>query len=904
MNRKSFTSIQRQLQLFFVGTLALTVLVMGGAWIGYNNMYHEREAERVLIDEADIIGAAARPALMFRDQRLAGELMQNLLLDRDVASVKLFTYDGKELFSYQAPDDAAEGRKQVDFQKTQRTDYSEGRLSLNRVVLQKGQPVGVLYLESRLNHLKEMQSAGIMTVAVAMLGCMMMGSFLAFWLQGKITAPIRSLAGLMRQIGEGRDYSLRSNIPAFNRETEDLLVGFNQMAEEIENSFRTIKQNQLHLQKSEERFRNIVELAPVPVIVTRLSDSHILFYNQPALKLFGLNPSELGNLSALDFYRHPEDRQNLLKKLESQGELHGLELEVFGPDGKPIWITLSMNVMAFEGERALFSAFVDITEQKLVEQTLAENNQALEQRVLERTAALQSARDELQSTLDNMIDTYYRILADGTVAWASASVYALLGYQTSEVSGLTVKDVSVDGGAFSQVAKAMKRQGGAVINEQVQLRHKNGHAIWASVSAHWILDDHGQIHGVEGVVRDITPQVLAEQQKQEMEKKMVHVQRLESLGVLAGGIAHDFNNILASIMGNAELAELHVLEGLPVAKELGNIVAGSNKAADLCRQMLAYSGQGSLQTNEVNLSTLVNEALQLIDVSISKNISLTCELSDSLSDIHADKTQMQQIIMNLVTNAAESIGEEKPGNISIITTLIQAGRKDLESSFIEEKLNPGAYVLLEVVDDGCGMDKNTMEKIFDPFFTTKFTGRGLGMSAVLGIVRSHGGTIQVSSKPGRGATFRLLLPVSDAEQSVSVFTEEAVVETGKQRAGCTVLVVDDEAMIRNVVQRLLERLDCKVILAEDGESGVETYRQHNNEIDVILLDLTMPVMGGKEALQKIRELDESLPVFICSGYGHEDVESKFENLRPNGFLQKPFSLQALTKMLDQLAGLG
>jgi len=885
-----------------VGTLAFTVLVMGGAWLSYNKMFHEREAERMLTGLADIIGAAARPALMFRDQRLARELMQNLLPDPDITMVKLFTYDGETLFTYRA----GKGGEptQVDFRKTQSKVYSDGILSLYRVVMQKGRPVGVIYLESRLDHLKEIQAAGLMTVAMAMLGCLIIGLFLAFRLHGRITSPIRSLAGLMRQIGEGRDYSLRSKIPAFNRETEDLLVGFNQMAEEIENSFRTIKQNQLHLQKSEERFRNIVELAPVPVIVTRQSDSHLLFYNQPAIKLFGLEGHAVGELNALDYYLNPDERQNLLAKLESEGELHGQELEVVRPDGRVIWITLSMNVMSFEGEKALFSAFVDITEQKQVEQTLARNNQALEQRVLERTAELQAARDELQSTLDNMIDTYYRIHADGTVDWASASVFLLLGYQASEISGLALRVLSADGRSFAQVERALKANGGAVINEHVQLRHKDGHSIWASVSAHWILDEQGQVDGVEGVVRDITPQIQAEQQKLEMEEKMVHVQRLESLGVLAGGIAHDFNNILASIMGNAELAELHALDGLPVGKELGNIIAGSTKAADLCQQMLAYSGQGSFQKNEVNMSSLVNDALQLIDVSVPKNIALMSELAASLPDIHADKTQIQQIIMNLVTNAAESIGDEQPGSITITTALIQAGRKELESKFIEEKLYPGAYVLLEVTDSGCGMDRSTMEKMFDPFFTTKFTGRGLGMSAVLGIVRSHRGTIQVSSRPGKGTTFRVLLPVSAEEERAPVDAAVAPEKRANHTSGRTVLVVDDEAMVRHVVQRLLKKLGCKVIQAENGKSGIAAYRQHRHEIDVILLDLTMPVMGGKEALKQLREMDASLPVFICSGYGHEGMESKFENMRPSGFLQKPFSLQALKGMLGQLADIG
>ncbi|GAV21077.1 two-component system, NtrC family, sensor histidine kinase AtoS [Mariprofundus micogutta] len=899
MNRIISTSIQRQLQLFFVLTLGITVLIMGGVWISHNQVLLEEEAERVLIVQSDIIGAAARPALMFNDQRMAGELLQAMKFDPDVSVVKLFTYDGNELFTYTAEGDTAGVNQSIEFQSVPGSAYTDGRLKLFRVIEHKGSPVGVIYLESDMNHLKKSKNAGFITVIMVMVGCLVFGLLLASRLQARIASPISSLAGLMRKMGTHQDYMIRADQPVYNRETQDLLQGFNQMAEKIQQSFDTIEQNHVRLKESEERFRNIVELAPVPVIVTRPSDGHVLFYNQASARLIGVNEQGQMQLNAVDFYRHPEDRDVILEKLKKQGEFHGHELEVVGSDGESLWISLSMSMMFFEGEQVLFSAFVDITEQKSVERVLAQNNQALEQRVVERTSELQSARDELQSTLDNMIDTYYRVHADGTVNWVSASVEALLGYQASEIAGMPLESLSVDGLRFPQVTEALEQHGGAVINQRVQLKHKQGYAIWVSISAHRIDNKPGELSGVEGVVRDITLMVQAEEQKRNMEEQMAHVQRLESLGVLAGGIAHDFNNILAGIMGNAELAEINALEGESVDHELKNILTGSNRAADLCRQMLAYSGQGIFLRSEVNMTMLIEEALQLIDVSISKNISLKLDLSNALPNVNADKTQMQQIIMNLVTNAAESIGDETPGNITITTSLIQAGKSDLQSKFIDEIREPGSYVLFEVVDNGCGMNKETMDKMFDPFFTTKFTGRGLGMSAVLGIVRSHEGVIQVSSKPGRGTRFKVLLPVSNGEM-IDLMDEDVEI-TPYRDSERTILLIDDEVMVRTVVDRLMKKLGCKVMLASDGVEGFEIYKQHRAEIDLVLLDMTMPKMGGKETLSRLRDLNATLPVIICSGYSNDTVSGQFDTVQPSGFLQKPFSLKLLREVLDMIS---
>lgn len=889
MSRNASTTIQRQLQLFLTLTLTLTILIMGGVWIAYNQVLHEKEAERMLSVEGDMIGAAARPALMFNDQRMATELLSSIKFDSDISVVKLFKQDGTTLFTYVAEGDT-ETASLVKFQSHQSIQFKQGRLFLYRVVEHKGAVVGIVYLESRLEHMKDIRNSGLMTALIVMGFCLLLGLLLASRLQARIVTPIKKLAALMHQIGESRDYSLRATHPAYNRETEELLSGFNQMADEIETGFGLIETQNKQLKQSEQRLRNMIEMAPMPVLISSQGEGRILFFNAATARLFGVDAgADIASLTTA-FYRHPEERRSLLQSLERDGEVIGREMEVLRTDGTSMWVSVSMCKMEFEGPQALFSAFVDISDQKNIEKVL-------EEQVAARTHELKLARDTLQSTLDNMLDTYYRIASDGTLAWASASIHALLGYTVTQARGRTLSSLCAEEIDYARAIDKLLQCGGRLMNHKITLKHEHGHQIWVSVSARLITNEQNETTGIEGVVRDITVQVQVEEQKLDMEKKMAHVQRLESLGVLAGGIAHDFNNILAGIMGNAELAEINLHEKHPVDQELKNIVAGSMRAADLCKQMLAYSGQGAVMRQVANLSELVGETLQLIDASISKRTELRCELQSPMPPILADKTQMQQIIMNLVTNASEAIGDHETGVICVKTGVIQAGTGDLDSPLFEEKQPEGEYVYVHVNDNGCGMHPDIQKKIFDPFFTTKFTGRGLGMSAVLGIVRSHKGTLHLDSQSESGSCFSIYFPVC---QAVEIEHMPKIPQRAPSMA-CNVLVVDDEAVVRTAVKGLLGKLGCSVFLAEDGARGIEVYRQHAGEIDLVLLDMTMPKLGGVETLEALRQIQPELPVFICSGYNNEKVAGQFHQDRPNGYLHKPFSLAALRSILAQLS---
>jgi PAS domain S-box-containing protein len=380
-----------------------------------------------------------------------------------------------------------------------------------------------------------------------------------------------------------------------------------------------------------------------------------------------------------------------------------------------------------------------------------------------------------------------------------------------------------------------------------------------------------------------------EEERGRLQAQILHAQKLESLGVLAGGIAHDFNNLLTGILGNADLGLMGVQPGSPTHSCLRAIKTTSERAADLSRQMLAYSGKGSFIIGPIDLNDVVREMGHLLEVSVSKKAVLRYQLASDLPPIVADATQVRQVIMNLITNASDAIGESE-GVISISTGVVPCTRADLATSYLDDRLPEGQYVFLTVEDTGTGMDAQTLQRIFDPFFTTKFTGRGLGLAAALGIVRGHKGAVQVESEVGRGTRFRILLPVAGEPARVG---EKAEAHASDARQTGTVLLVDDEAAIRDIGARMLEQAGLTVVTAADGLEAVEFLRQHPHEVSCVLLDLSMPHMGGEETFRELRLVRGDIPVVLSSGYSEQEVVSRFAGQGIAGFVQKPYLVAQL-----------
>jgi PAS domain S-box-containing protein len=416
---------------------------------------------------------------------------------------------------------------------------------------------------------------------------------------------------------------------------------------------------------------------------------------------------------------------------------------------------------------------------------------------------------------------------------------------------------------------------------EVPLKAGNGQReVLAEVVAN--LYQEGRKNVAQFNIRDIT-------ERKQFDHQLQQTARLESLGILAGGIAHDFNNLLAGILGNAGLALGDAPPNSTYQSALKDVIRASQRAAELTQQMLAYAGKGRLNVRPLDLSELVKEISKLVESSIPKSVSLELDLAPGLPAVNVDAGQMQQVVMNLVINGAESIGESKNGHVRVRTWAGGFSADDLRVKYSSPELAPGDYVVLEVVDNGSGMDETTSRRIFDPFFTTKFAGRGLGLAAVQGIVHGHQGTLHVSSTLGKGSSFRMLLPAA----AVSNATLEPRASAQDVRGSGLVLVVDDEEIVLKTTRAILEHHGYRVITATNGELGVEAARENHKDLVAVILDLTMPVMGGEEALGRIKDIAPSLPVILSSGYDASQATNRFGEDLLAGFLHKPSTVSEM-----------
>jgi len=395
---------------------------------------------------------------------------------------------------------------------------------------------------------------------------------------------------------------------------------------------------------------------------------------------------------------------------------------------------------------------------------------------------------------------------------------------------------------------------------------------------------------IAGTHTDITARKLAEQENERLNQKMLETQKLESLGVLAGGIAHDFNNLLTVILGNASIIRLDLPAGSANAGRVDKILTASNRAADLCRQLLAYAGKGSIVHEQINLNDVVRETAQLLEIPLARRARLEFSPASTLPLIEGDPTQIRQVAMNLVLNASEAV-TDAAGRIRIATR-----DQELEAGQLAEALPGGSppagrYAVLEVSDTGSGMPPEVVQRIFDPFFTTKFAGRGLGLAAVIGIVRSHAGALTVRSTPGQGSVFTLYFPALPAPAGNG---GRAAPPAGPAaRAEGVILVADDELYVRELADEILKRAGYATVLAVDGADAVRLFSENPDRFAGLLLDLTMPRLDGAEALRRIRAIRPDVPCVFSSGHSAEDVRERFRHTPHVGFAQKPFTPEAL-----------
>ena len=389
-------------------------------------------------------------------------------------------------------------------------------------------------------------------------------------------------------------------------------------------------------------------------------------------------------------------------------------------------------------------------------------------------------------------------------------------------------------------------------------------------------------------------------QQKQVEETLRQAQKMESLGVLAGGMAHDFNNLLVIILGQSSLALAKLPSDSLVKAHLEKSIRAAERAADLAQQMLAFSGRGTFESHPINLNELVRNNQDLYGAAVPKNIRLAFELEDSIPLIEADPGQIQQVLMNVILNASEAI-DRQAGAIMVGTGIHDVAAEDESTGqWLGYPLSTGRYVFLEIKDDGCGMDPETRLKVFEPFFTTKALGRGLGLAAVLGIVRGHRGAVRIETKPDDGTVFKFLLPMCDAPVlAVAEDGRKTAVSPPTTASAGHLLVIDDEKGVCEAVTDILELTGIPVLTALNGPTGLDIYRKHIDKISLILLDLSMPGMNGEETYQALRQINPQVQVVLSSGYDEQEVFRRFNNSGFAGFLQKPYNLVTLIETVKQ-----
>jgi two-component system, cell cycle sensor histidine kinase and response regulator CckA len=521
-------------------------------------------------------------------------------------------------------------------------------------------------------------------------------------------------------------------------------------------------------------------------------------------------------------------------------------------------------------------------------------------RVLE---ALRASEERFRLLFEQTPVGYFSLSEDGRIVEVNARWSEVFGYRSDEAAGREFRSLLSPASAhlFQQILPGF-RESGAAHNVELGVVRGDGTEAPCTFDGRVMRDEAGRFLRAHCVLHDVSEHKHLEEARRKAEARLHEARKYESLGVLAGGIAHDFNNILQGILGNASLALMDMDLNPALTECLREIERAALHASHLTNQMLAYAGKGKFLLQSIHLSKFVKDMEHLLEVNRPANTVLRYTLAEDIPTIRADALQLRQLILNLVTNAYEALGKDR-GEVTLAAGTEEYGAGSPPVTSFEDTLEEGLYVYVEVADNGCGMDQETISKIFDPFFSTKFTGRGLGLPAVQGIARGHKGAIRVTSEPGSGTTVRALFPVASQPSRPSAAPEQQeTVSQAKAGTARTVLLVDDEKAVREVGRRMLQRLGYEVLTAENGHEAVVVFREHQQEVLCVILDLTMPDSNSAAVFEEIRRVGPDVPILISSGYSAARVEELFAGKNIAGFIQKPYLYPGLREKLRALSG--
>lgn len=665
-------------------------------------------------------------------------------------------------------------------------------------------------------------------------------------------------------------------------DNEGTLIGSFSLGEDVTEQLRSHQA----LLDSEDRYRQLVDELPVG-LYRSTAEGQLAFANPVVLKLLGIPTQEEAAQVNLNQYAYGPDyrREEFLKHLNAEGVIHGMEYTWTIPGGEKLYVR--EHARAIKNEQGVVQYYEgtleDITREKHANQLLAE-------------------REEQYRQLSQLAPIGIFMVSEGIVVQANQYLVEMLGYERTE----------------EIVSKAMLEMfHPAEHNEMVLLTEGQGEGEWQfTLQERRMLKKDGSTLLVQGhvartrvndkpgvviVARDISGERHAEQERRRWQQRILEMQKLESLGLLAGGLAHDFNNQLTVILGHTSLLQNQLAADSVHQSMLQPIEQAARHSTDLCQQMLSFAGRGRIRVTQVNMTELVKQSAGLIKIACARKAELEFDLKAELPSIQAEEAQIRQVLINLISNSAESFTSEQQGHITIKTGVMRVD-ENYQNVEVTLELPKGDYVYLDVIDDGSGMDVNTRRRIFEPFFTTKPAGRGLGLPAVLGIVRSHGGAIEVTSKLRHGTTFRVFLPLVRQVRQTVLPGDVPVTNRQIVPEGSTILIVDDEASLRSMTSQVLQKQGWKVLEAEDGVTACEALRIHSEVVQLVLIDLILPGQDGVEVLRDLWAIQPTLPAIAMSSYGSMELEQRFQGFPLRGILPKPFTPHSLVEAVEHVIG--
>lgn len=659
------------------------------------------------------------------------------------------------------------------------------------------------------------------------------------------------------------------------------------------------------VRESEEKYRILFENNDDAIFIH--DESRILAVNPSAFKRLCYTEEELMSLPVTQVGSNAES-VHFHERTATLLELGHLMFETVHrrKDGSLIPTEVNASRINWQGQPAVMSSCRDITERKRAEEELQQHRLNLEVVVKERTKDLEKSELRYRTFVENVNDVVFSLSEDGIFTYLSPNWLTTFGYEPADTLGTSFLPFVHPDDVPGCVSALQQLFESKVDLRDVEYRvlHRNGSWIWYSANASLVQDPESDKEIFLGIGRDISDRKKAEEEKLLLEREFLQAQKLESLGVMAGGIAHDFNNLQQSILGNIEMA-LRLTEDPSAREHISTAMIAGKQATNLTGLMLTYAGKGFIVKKELNLNELIMENAEIFRSAATTAVSLELSLSKELPEIFADRAQIQQLAMNLIINAAEAI-EKSSGFIRIETGVHICDQACLEESLLDEKPKPGHFLFLKVSDNGCGMDEMTMKRLFDPFFTTKFTGRGLGMSAVMGIMKIHGGALFVKSEPGEGTTFKALFPLLEPAHSAKDQSPPAFAISSQEKSTLTddtlsgvALVVDDEKSVLKTCKKMVEICGFRVITAGDGIDAITIFKENADIIDVVIMDMTMPNMDGITAMYEIYRIKPESRIILASGFNKEDMVNRISQ-QPSGFINKPYSLNLLEAELRRV----